>query len=57
MMDTALKTHKETAFGWLLLIQEGLAAAKARLIRRGQEQAAELAREAQAAPRRHLAPR
>jgi hypothetical protein len=42
MMDEAIKTHKETAFGWVLMVQQfrqhlavkraaGRAAAKARL--------------------------
>ena len=57
MMDEAIKTHKETTFGWVLLIQEWIAARKAWLARRAREQAAEAVREAQARPRRHLAPR
>jgi hypothetical protein len=54
MMDEAVKTHKETTFGWVLLIQEFVARCKAWLIRRAAAQAAEAER---AAPRRHLAPR
>jgi hypothetical protein len=57
MMDQAFKTHKETTFGWALLIQEWIAARKARLARLGHKQAAQAMREAQAKPRRHLAPR
>lgn len=57
MMDQALKTHKETTFGWVLTIQNLVAVYKARLIRRAREQEAEAARAAKAAPRRYLAPR
>ncbi|WP_165185902.1 hypothetical protein [Caulobacter soli] len=57
MMDEALKTHKESAFGWVLLIQEWVAARKAAVARRAREQAAEAIREARAKPRRYLAPR
>ncbi|SFJ57218.1 hypothetical protein [Caulobacter sp. UNC279MFTsu5.1] len=57
MMDQAFKTHKETTFGWVLLVQEWIAARQAWLARRAQRQAAEAIREAQAKPRRHLAPR
>ena len=57
MMDQALKTHKETTFGWVLLVQEWIAARKVRLARLASEQAAQATREAQAKPRRHLAPR
>ncbi len=56
-MDEAIKTHKETAFGWVLAIQEWIAARKARLVRRAREQAARAIRDAQAKPRRYLAPR
>jgi hypothetical protein len=57
MMDEAIKTHKETTFGWALLVQEWIAARRARLARLASEQAAQAVREAQAKPRRHLAPR
>ena len=57
MMDDALKTHKETTFGWVLTIQNLVTAYKARLIRRAREQEAEAARAAKAAPRRYLTPR
>lgn len=57
MMDEAIKTHKETTFGWVLLVQEWIAARKARLARLAHEQAARAVREAEAKPRRHLAPR
>jgi hypothetical protein len=57
MMDQAFKTHKETTFGWVLLAQEWMAASKGRLVRRARAQAAEAIRDAQAAPRRYLAPR
>jgi hypothetical protein len=57
MMDQAFKTHKETTFGWVLLVQEWIAARKAWLARRAREQADEAIREAGAKPRRHLAPR
>jgi hypothetical protein len=53
-MDEALKTHKETTFGWVLTIQNLVAASKARLVRRARRQADEAAK---AAPRRYLAPR
>jgi hypothetical protein len=56
-MDEAVKTHKETTFGWMLAVQELIAAYRARLARLAREQAAEAIREAQAHPRRHLAPR
>ncbi|CAN7209377.1 hypothetical protein [Caulobacter sp. LjRoot300] len=57
MMDQALKTHKETTFGWVLLVQEWIAARKVRLARLASEQAAQAMREARAKPGRHLAPR
>ena len=57
MMDEAIKTHKETTFGWVLMVQEWIAARKARLARLAHEQAARAVREAEAKPRRHLAPR
>jgi hypothetical protein len=57
MMDNALKTHKETSFGWVLLVEERLAAGKAWLARRARKQAADAAREVQAKPRRYLGPR
>ena len=57
MMDEALKTHKETTFGWVLTTQNLAKAYKARLVRRAREQEAEAARAAKAAPRRYLAPR
>jgi hypothetical protein len=53
-MDEAIKTHKETSFGWVLAVQQLIAAYRARLARLAREQAAEAAK---AAPRRHLAPR
>jgi hypothetical protein len=56
-MDEAIKTHKETTFGWVLAIQHLIAAYRARLARLAREQAAEAIRETQAKPRRHLAPR
>lgn len=57
MMDEAVKTHKETTFGWVLLIQERIAARKAWLARLAREQADEAIREARSTPRRYLAPR
>ncbi|TCS16768.1 hypothetical protein [Caulobacter sp. BK020] len=57
MMDQAFKTHKETTFGWVLLVQEWIIARRARLARLAHEQAVAAMREAQAKPRRHLAPR
>jgi hypothetical protein len=53
-MDEAVKTHKETSFGWVLAVQQMIAAYRARLARLAREQAAEAAKPA---PRRHLAPR
>lgn len=53
-MDEALKTHKETSFGWVLAVQQMIAVSRARLARLAREQAAEAA---EVAPRRHLAPR
>jgi hypothetical protein len=53
-MDEAIKTHKETTFGWVLTIQQLIAAYRARLDRLAREQAGEAAR---TASRRHLAPR
>lgn len=53
-MDEAIKTHKETTFGWVLAIQEIVAAWRARLDRLAREQAAEATR---TASRRPLAPR
>jgi len=57
MMDEAIKTHKETTFGWVLMVQEWIVARRARLARLAGEQAAEAVREVQARPRRSLAPR
>lgn len=57
MMDEAIKTHKETTFGWVLMVQEWIVARRARLARLASEQAAEAVREVQAGPRRPLAPR
>ena len=57
MMDQAFKTHKETTFGWVLLVQEWIAARRDRLVRRAHAQAARAIRDAQAKPRRYLAPR
>jgi hypothetical protein len=57
MMDEAIKTHKETAFGWVLMIQEWVAARRARLARLASTQAAKAIEDAHAKPRRYLAPR
>jgi hypothetical protein len=54
VMDEAIKTHKETTFGWVLAVQQMIAAYRARLARLAREQAAEAAK---AAPRRPLTPR
>jgi len=56
-MDEALKTHKETSFGWVLAVRELVTAYRARLARLAREQTAEALREAEAKPRRSLAPR
>jgi hypothetical protein len=53
-MDEAMKTHKETTFGWVLAIQQLVTAYRARLARLAREQAEQAAK---AAPRRPLAPR
>ncbi len=53
-MDEAIKTHKETTFGWVLVIQQLITAWRARLDRLAREQAAEASR---ATSRRPLAPR
>lgn len=57
MMDEAIKTHKETTFGWVLLVQEWIVARRSRLARLAREQAAEAALDVRTKPRRHLAPR
>lgn len=56
MMDEAVKTHKETSFGWVLTVQELATVAKTWLARRAQAQAARAAKTAEAS-RRYLAPR
>lgn len=56
-MDEALKTHKESTFGWVQAARELIASYRARLVRLAGEQADEAEREAQAKPRRYLAPR
>jgi hypothetical protein len=53
-MDEAIKTHKEASFGWVLAIQQLVAACRARLGRLARDQAAQAAK---AASRRPLAPR
>lgn len=53
-MDEALKTHKETTFGWMLVIEKLIGAYRVRLTRLAREQAAEAAK---TAARRPLAPR
>ena len=57
MMDQVFKTHKETTFGWPLMVQEWIAARKVRMVHRAHAQAAKAIRDAQAKPRRYLAPR
>jgi hypothetical protein len=57
MMDEAVKTHKELTFGWVLAIQEMIAACRARLARVAREQSVEAIRDARVKPRRHLTPR
>jgi hypothetical protein len=49
MMDEALKTHKETTFGWLLMARQLVAALRAG--------AARSAAECATKPMRYLAPR
>ena len=53
-MDEAIKTHKEATFGWVLAIQEIVAAWRAWLGRLARKQAAEATR---TASRRPLVPR
>ncbi len=57
MMDEAIKTHKETTFGWLLMVQEWIDAGKAGLARKAREQAAQVITDAGAKSRRALTPR
>jgi hypothetical protein len=54
MMDEALKTHKESTFGWMLAVEELIAAFRARLARLACEQTEEAIREAQGRRRRYL---
>jgi hypothetical protein len=54
VMDEAIKTHKETTFGWVLAVQQLIAAYRARLARLAREQSAEAIK---TASRRPLAPR
>ncbi len=56
-MDHAIKTHKEFTFGRLFRLQERAAASKAWLARQARDQSARAMRQAQATPRRYLAPR
>ena len=56
-MDEAVKTHKETTFGWVQAVRELVTAYRARLDRLAREQAAEAIHEAKAKPRRYLTPR
>lgn len=60
MMDEAIKTHKETSFGWVLMLQEFLQrSAVRRAVRRAaaQARARALAEETRAKPLRYLTPR
>jgi hypothetical protein len=57
MMDEAIKTHKETTFGWLLMVQAWIDAGKTGLARRAREQAAQVITDAAAKSRRALTPR
>jgi hypothetical protein len=59
MMDEVFKTHKETTFGWVLAVQQLVAAARARRARRRAAAiAAVAARPAPTCkPVRYLAPR
>jgi hypothetical protein len=57
MMDEALKTHKETSFGWVRAVRELVRAYRAWLARLAREQTTKAIREAEAKPRRYLAPR
>lgn len=56
-MDETLKTHKETSFGWVRAVRELVTAYRAWLARLAREQTAKAIREAEAKPRRYLAPR
>ena len=60
MMDEAIKTHKETSFGWVLMLQElGQRMAARRAARRAaiQAQIKALGGETRAKPMRYLGPR
>lgn len=55
MMEEVFKTHKETTFGWLLAVQQLVAAVKARRARR--RAMASAGSGAVRKPLRYLAPR
>jgi hypothetical protein len=60
MMDEAIKTHKETSFGWVLMLQElRQRMATRRAARRAavQAQIKALGEETRAKPMRYLGPR
>ena len=57
MMDVALKTHKETTFGWMLTIQDLVRACRARGARRRAARAAVIKAPAAPKPMRYLTPR
>lgn len=60
MMDEAIKTHKETSFGWVLMLQElrqGMAARRAARHAAIQAQIKALGEETRAKPMRYLGPR
>lgn len=60
MMDEAIKTHKETSFGWVLMLQEFRQRMAARRTARRvavQAQLKVLGEETRAKPMRYLGPR
>ena len=60
MMDEAIKTHKETSFGWVLMLQEFRQRMAARRTARRaavQAQINALGEETRAKPMRYLGPR
>jgi hypothetical protein len=57
MMDEAIKTHKETTFGWVRMVQDLLVAARARKARRRAARAALATVTPPPRTMRYLAPR
>jgi hypothetical protein len=57
MMDEVFKTHKETTFGWLLMLQEWKAHAASRRAAAARRRSEVASAPAPAKPMRFLAPR